>query len=105
MISLILDTDFETDCDDAGALCVLHSLAQRGIVNILGVVGGQRKLAVLVASGRPMEGGAEELNQAAGRFSFPPGGCPVSGTCCYFPRYMFFRYWTGVWPMYFLKIR
>lgn len=38
MVNIILDTDFETDCDDVGALCVLHTLAQRRIVNICGVI-------------------------------------------------------------------
>ena len=35
---LILDTDIHTDCDDAGAMAVLHALARRGEVEILGVV-------------------------------------------------------------------
>ena len=35
---VILDTDIDTDCDDAGALAVLHNLAGRGMVEILGVV-------------------------------------------------------------------
>lgn len=60
MINLILDTDFETDCDDVGALAVLHSLAQRGIVNILGVIASVNSpypaaavAAVNAALGRP----------------------------------------------------
>lgn len=36
--TLILDTDIDTDCDDAGALAVLHALADRGEVAMLGVV-------------------------------------------------------------------
>ena len=36
--TLILDTDIDTDCDDAGALAVLHALADRGEVEIAGVV-------------------------------------------------------------------
>ena len=28
-VQVILDTDMETDCDDAGALAVLHTLADR----------------------------------------------------------------------------
>lgn len=35
---IILDTDMDTDCDDAGALAVLHNLAHVGKVEILGVV-------------------------------------------------------------------
>ncbi len=37
-VRLILDTDIDTDCDDAGALAVLHALADRGEVELLGVV-------------------------------------------------------------------
>lgn len=37
-VNLILDTDFDTDCDDVGALAVLHALSRRGEVNPLGVV-------------------------------------------------------------------
>jgi inosine-uridine nucleoside N-ribohydrolase len=36
--SVILDTDMLTDCDDAGALAMLHVLADQGEVRILGVV-------------------------------------------------------------------
>ena len=36
--SVILDTDIGSDCDDAGALAVLHALADAGKVEILGVV-------------------------------------------------------------------
>ncbi len=35
---IILDTDMDTDCDDAGALVLLHSLAASGHAKILGVV-------------------------------------------------------------------
>jgi len=35
---VILDTDMLTDCDDAGALAMLHALADAGEVRILGVV-------------------------------------------------------------------
>ena len=37
-MKLILDTDIDTDCDDAGALAVLHHLANLGKVEILGIV-------------------------------------------------------------------
>ncbi len=33
---VIFDTDMDTDCDDAGALAVLHTLADRGEIEILG---------------------------------------------------------------------
>jgi inosine-uridine nucleoside N-ribohydrolase len=36
--SVIVDTDMLTDCDDAGALAVLHALADHGEVHILGIV-------------------------------------------------------------------
>src|SRR5436190_19087187 len=35
---IIFDTDMETDCDDAGALAVLHSLADNGECEILATV-------------------------------------------------------------------
>ncbi|NPV46979.1 MAG: hypothetical protein HPY69_08465 [Armatimonadetes bacterium] len=35
---LILDTDIDTDCDDAGTLAMLHGLMRRGEVELLGVV-------------------------------------------------------------------
>jgi inosine-uridine nucleoside N-ribohydrolase len=35
---IILDTDMSNDCDDAGALAVLHALADRGEAEILAVV-------------------------------------------------------------------
>ncbi len=34
-VHVILDTDIGSDCDDAGALAVLHALADRGEVEIL----------------------------------------------------------------------
>lgn len=37
-VKLIFDTDMETDCDDAGALAVLHALADRGECEILATV-------------------------------------------------------------------
>jgi len=36
--NVIVDTDIGSDCDDAGALAVLHKLADKGEVNILGVI-------------------------------------------------------------------
>lgn len=37
-VKILFDTDMETDCDDAGALAVLHSLADRGECEILATV-------------------------------------------------------------------
>ncbi|MDQ8208744.1 nucleoside hydrolase [Coraliomargarita sp. SDUM461003] len=36
-VQILLDTDMLTDCDDAGALAMLHVLADRGEAKILGV--------------------------------------------------------------------
>ena len=37
-VSIILDTDIDTDCDDVGALAMLHALADNGEADILGVI-------------------------------------------------------------------
>lgn len=37
-VPIIFDTDMDTDCDDAGALAVLHALADRGECGILATV-------------------------------------------------------------------
>jgi hypothetical protein len=37
-VQIILDTDMQTDCDDVGALAVLHALADRGEAQILGTI-------------------------------------------------------------------
>ena len=37
-VKLIIDTDMSTDCDDVGALCVAHALADRGEAEIIAVV-------------------------------------------------------------------
>lgn len=37
-VKIIFDTDFHTDCDDAGALAVLHALADRGECEILAMM-------------------------------------------------------------------
>ena len=34
---LIIDTDFETDCDDAGALAVAHKLADEKLIDLAAV--------------------------------------------------------------------
>ena len=65
MVNIILDTDLETDCDDVGALCVLHTLAQRGTVRILGIVAS-------VNSPRPAAAVAA-INAALGRSDIPVG--------------------------------
>ena len=37
-MNIILDTDIDTDCDDAGALAVLHALQSRGLATLAGVI-------------------------------------------------------------------
>ena len=34
---ILLDTDLETDCDDAGAIAVLHALRKDGIIELAGI--------------------------------------------------------------------
>lgn len=64
-VQLILDTDIDTDCDDAGALAVLHALANRGEVDLLGVV-----CSVPVPWTAPC---AAAINEACGRGQIPVG--------------------------------
>lgn len=72
--AVIVDTDMLTDCDDAGALAMLHALADAGEVKILGfVLNGQDthgKHAAVVSA----------INRHYGRGSLPIGVCkrPVS---------------------------
>jgi hypothetical protein len=56
---LIIDTDFETDCDDAGALAVAHKLADENIIELA---------AVNASVNSPLPAlGAAALNAAFGR--------------------------------------
>lgn len=41
-VRIIYDTDMDTDCDDAGALAILHALADRGEAEILATVVSSR---------------------------------------------------------------
>src|SRR3954469_23339900 len=62
-VDLILDTDMMTDCDDAGAMAVLHALADRGECRIL---------ATVVSSGDPRAALAVEIfNDYYGRSELP----------------------------------
>jgi hypothetical protein len=36
--TILLDTDIDSDCDDTGALAILHALATEGSILIAGVV-------------------------------------------------------------------
>ncbi len=38
-VPIIFDTDLETDCDDVGALCLLHNCQTAGLCTIEAVIG------------------------------------------------------------------
>jgi len=63
---VIFDTDIGSDCDDAGALAVLHALADAGEVEILGVIfsSGRNRYGV---------GTCDAINTYYGRGDLPLG--------------------------------
>ncbi len=63
---VIFDTDIGSDCDDAGAMAVLHKLADKGEVEILGVVysSGKNKYGI---------GVCDAINTYYGRDALPLG--------------------------------
>src|SRR3954469_11509673 len=64
-VDLLFDTDMMTDCDDAGAMAVLHALADRGECRIL---------ATVVSSAAPKAALAVEIiNSYYGRPELPLG--------------------------------
>ena len=64
-VKIICDTDMDTDCDDAGALAVLHGLADRGEGEIL---------ATMVSSQYPWSAPCvEAINRYYGRADLPIG--------------------------------
>ena len=64
-IRLILDSDMDSDCDDAGALAVLHALADRGEAELLGI---------MISSLDPHAGPcADAINTYYGRPDLPIG--------------------------------
>jgi len=65
-VNIIFDTDMGSDCDDAGAMAVLHTLADRGEANIL---------AVIFSSGRNPYGVGvcDAINTYYGRGNLPLG--------------------------------
>ncbi|MCC5843071.1 MAG: nucleoside hydrolase [Verrucomicrobia bacterium] len=66
-VSILLDTDMATDCDDAGAMAVLHALASKGEAEILGVVTNNRDGASI--------GAVAAINSYYGRPDIPLGAC------------------------------
>jgi hypothetical protein len=62
---VVFDTDMATDCDDAGALAVLHALARRGEAEILATVVNNR--------GRRSVGAVAAINAFYGRTAVPLG--------------------------------
>lgn len=64
--AVIFDTDMGSDCDDAGALAVLHALADAGELRILGVVfsSGKNRYGV---------GTCDAINTYYGRHDLPLG--------------------------------
>ena len=62
---LILDTDLDTDCDDAGALAIIHALMDRGECELLGVICSVSVPACV--------GAARAINAGYGREAIPVG--------------------------------
>jgi len=70
-LPVIFDTDMDTDCDDAGALAMLHALADRGEVRIL---------ATVVSSKYPQSPACvEAINRYFGRPALPIGAPKGNG--------------------------
>ncbi len=65
MQKLIFDTDIDTDCDDTGALAILHNFAGLGEVEILGVMCSIPKRACALC--------ASAINEAYGLGNVPVG--------------------------------
>ena len=67
-VPIILDTDIGPDCDDAGALAVLHGLAKRGEARIVGV---------MHCTSSPWGAGCiDAINAYYGRPDIPVGSLP-----------------------------
>lgn len=64
---IIFDTDMDNDCDDAGALAVLHALADRGEAKILAVVTNRRGASTASAAA------CDVINTFHGRPDIPIG--------------------------------
>ena len=64
-VKVFFDTDMETDCDDAGALAVLHTLADRGECEILATVTSVRDVNSIAT--------VDAINRYRGRPVLPLG--------------------------------
>lgn len=64
-VGIIFDTDMTTDCDDAGALAMLHTLDQTGEANILATVVNNK--------GDHSAGATKAINTFYGRADIPVG--------------------------------
>jgi hypothetical protein len=64
--NIIFDTDIGSDCDDAGALAILHKLTDKGEANILGVIfsSGKNRFGI---------GVCDAINTYYGRGNLPLG--------------------------------
>lgn len=66
-VKVIFDTDMANDCDDAGALAVLHALADRGEADILAVVTNRK------CPGNASAAAVDAINTWYGRPDIPIG--------------------------------
>lgn len=66
-VAIILDTDMSGDCDDVGAMAVLHALADRDECRILAVVINRRDLSLASAAA------VDVINTFYGRSEIPIG--------------------------------
>lgn len=66
-VRLILDTDMSGDCDDAGALALLHALADRGECELLATVNNRKDLTGASAAA------TDAINTFYGRPNLPIG--------------------------------
>jgi purine nucleosidase len=64
-VAVVFDTDMATDCDDAGALAMLHALEQRGEARILATVVNNK--------GAHSAGATAAINAFYGRADIPVG--------------------------------
>jgi len=73
-VKVILDTDMSGDCDDAGALGLLHALADLGECELLAVVTNRKDLANASAAA------VDAINTYYGRPGIPVGTCKKKPT-------------------------